>query len=339
MRQAGRYLPEYRELRSKEPNFMRFCKTPELACEATLQPLKRFDVDAAILFSDILTIPDAMGMDLAILPEKGPVIDNPIRSQRDIEKLLMPDVHESLSYVMKAIALIRQEIAGRLPLIGFSGSPWTLACYMVEGSGSKVFHTIKSMLYSEPKMLHSLLTRLTEMVVNYLNAQIVAGVEAVMVFDTWGGLLARQPYKDFSLYYLKQIASGLNREVNGTKIPLIFFTKNGGYWLELIADSGCDAIGVDWMIDIEKAKKRVGNLVALQGNLDPAVLLSKPPQIQQVVKDIIQAYGTGSGHVFNLGHGVHQTTPPDNVAVMVDAVHELSYSTQNVLFQSSAAES
>ena len=331
MRQAGRYLPEYRSFRSQVENFMDFCKIPELACEATLQPLARFDVDAAIIFSDILTIPEAMGMELSILPDRGPILPHPIQCQEDVDQLVSTDVNESLAYVMKAIALVRQELAGKLPLIGFSGSPWTLACYMVEGCGNHIFHRVRAMLYRAPEMLHTLLIRLTEMIIAYLNAQIEAGVEVIMVFDTWGGLLTPQTYQTFSLYYLTQIARSMTRHRHGKFIPLIFFTKQGGQWLEMTAKSGCDAVGLDWTIDIGHARALVGDRVALQGNLDPAILLAKPQDIQHAAKAIIQAYGPGSGHVFNLGHGVHETTPPDHVGILVDAVHQLSYSAQRVV--------
>lgn len=322
MRQAGRYLPEYRELRSKVPNFITFCKTPELTCKATLQPLARFDLDAAIIFSDILTIPAAMGMDLEISSEVGPVIHNPIRSARDLEKLMMPDVRESLSYVMEAISLVCKELNNKMPLIGFAGSPWTLACYMVEGYSSKTFNSAKSMLYCEPKIMHALLTKLTVLTLDYLNAQIVAGAQAIMLFDTWGGVLTPNAYKQFSLHYMSRIAQGVQREFEGNKIPLIFFTKNGGQWLEAIANSGCDAVSLDWTVGISDARVRIGDRVALQGNLDPAVLLAKPSKIRAAVKEIMQVYDGHPGHVFNLGHGIDKATPPDNVAVMIEAVHE-----------------
>lgn len=324
MRQAGRYLPEYRKLRSKVPDFMTFCKTPELACEATLQPLARFNLDAAIIFSDILTVPAAMGVDVEIAPDIGPVIHNPIHSMHDVEKLVMSDVEESLSYVMEAIQLVRQELNGKVPLIGFAGSPWTLACYLVEGRGSKTFNTVRSMLYRDPAMMHSLLAKLTAQTIDYLNAQIAAGAEAIMLFDTWGGLLTPSTYQEFSLNYMTQIASALQREFKGNKIPLVFFTKSGGQWLEAIAKSGCDAVSLDWTVDIADARKRVGDRVALQGNLDPAALFANPKEIRAAVKEIMEAYGQHPGHVFNLGHGIDKETPPDNVAVMVEAVHEFS---------------
>jgi len=322
MRQAGRYLPEYRKLRQQAPDFMNFCKNPELACEATLQPLARFDLDAAIIFSDILTVPEAMGVDVEIAPNVGPIIHNPIRSMQDVEKLKTNDAQESLSYVMEAIKLVRHELNGKVPLIGFAGSPWTLACYMIEGHGSKTFNAPRSMLYREPETLHVLLSKLAIQTVDYLNAQIRAGAQAIMVFDTWGGLLTPEMYQQFSLQYMSKIADGLLREFEGNKIPLIFFTKNGGQSLEIIAKSGCDAIGLDWTADIADARKRVGNQVALQGNLDPAVLFAKPPVIRAVINGIMEAYGPHPGHVFNLGHGIDKATPPESVAVMVEAVHE-----------------
>lgn len=324
MRQAGRYLPEYRATRAKAGNFLALCKTPELACEVTLQPLARFDLDAAIIFSDILTIPDAMGLGLYFSEGEGPKFKNPIRTTSDVAKLQVPDIDKTLRYVMDAIALTRRELNNKVPLIGFSGSPWTLATYMVEGSGSKEFHLIKSMLYSEPNTLHKLLDVLAKSVTEYLNAQIAAGAQAVMIFDTWGGILTTRNYQQFSLNYMAQIIAGLKREYNGAKIPVILFTKNGGQWLEKIADSGCDAIGLDWTIDISDARARVGDRVALQGNMDPGALFGTPERIREEVKNILNSYGSGTGHVFNLGHGISQHVSPDNVKVLVDAVHEFS---------------
>lgn len=324
MRQAGRYLPEYRATRAKAGNFLALCKTPELACEVTLQPLARFDLDAAIIFSDILTIPDAMGLGLYFSEGEGPKFKNPIRTTSDVAKLQVPDIDKTLRYVMDAITLTRRELNNKVPLIGFSGSPWTLATYMVEGSGSKEFHLIKSMLYGEPNTLHKLLDVLAKSVTAYLNAQIAAGAQAVMIFDTWGGILTTRNYQQFSLNYMAQIIAGLTREYNGTKIPVILFTKNGGQWLEKIADSRCDAIGLDWTIDIGDARARVGDRVALQGNMDPGALFGTPERIREEVKNILNSYGSGSGHVFNLGHGISQHVSPDNVKVLVDAVHEFS---------------
>jgi uroporphyrinogen decarboxylase len=322
MRQAGRYLPEFRQLRATKPNFMDFCKTPELAYEATLQPLRRFALDAAIIFSDILTIPDAMGMNLQILPAQGPVIHNPIRSMQDVEQLKMLDVNESLNYVFEAIRQVVKALNGRVPLIGFAGSPWTLACYMIEGCSSKTFQTAKTMLYRQPDILTALLERLTMLTIAYLNAQIKAGARVLMLFDTWGGILTTPAYQQFSLKYLSQIAHGVMREIDGEKIPLIFFTKNGGQWLEKIIDSGCDAIGLDWTVDIKHARALAGNRVALQGNLDPAILFADPEVIQNSVADILRNYGEGSGHVFNLGHGIDPATPIENVSAMIEAVHQ-----------------
>ena len=324
MRQAGRYLPEYRQLRATAPDFMAFCKTPELACEATLQPLARFDLDAAIIFSDILTIPDAMGLDVEVVPTQGPIIHNPIGSMRDIERLRMPDVNEALSYVMDAITLTRRELSEKVPLIGFAGSPWTLACYMVEGGGSKTFNRPRSMLYRSPEIMTALLERLTTMSIAYLNAQIAAGAQVVMLFDTWGGLLTPEDYRTFSLKYMSTIARGLNRQKDGKTIPVIFFSKGAAHSLASIADAGCDAVGLDWTVSMEEAKQCVGERVALQGNLDPAVLFAKPEQIQRATQSILQSYGNQVGHVFNLGHGIDPKTPVENVAVMVDAVHQYS---------------
>ncbi len=324
MRQAGRYLPEYRQLRAKTPNFMQFCKTPELAAEATLQPLARFALDAAIIFSDILTIPDAMGVELEVISGQGPVIQNPIRHSRDIEQLRKPDIADDLGYVMDAIKLTVKALDAKVPLIGFAGSPWTMATYMVEGGSSRIFQMIKTMMYREPKLLHTLLQRLTDIVIDYLNAQIDAGAEVIMLFDSWGGVLTKAAFKEFSLRYLQQIAENIKRSHNGHKIPLIFFTKNGGQWLELLADTNCDALGLDWTVDLADARRRVGDQVALQGNLDPMLLFAKPEKIREEVATLIKQYGPGEGHVFNLGHGIHKDTPPEHVAVMVDAVHELS---------------
>ncbi len=326
MRQAGRYLPEFRALRAKEPNFMRFCQTPELACEVTLQPLQRFDLDAAIIFSDILTIPDALGLHVEILPNTGPVIHNPIRSSSDVKRLPHPDVREALSYVFTAITLVKKALNGRVPLIGFAGSPWTVACYCVEGQTSKDFQRIRGLCYENPDLLHALLSHLSVITVDYLNAQIEAGADVVMLFDTWGGLLPPKAYQSFSLHYLTEIAQKIHRERNGVKIPVILFTKGGGQYLEAIADSGCDAVGLDWTIDIGSARARIGDRVALQGNLDPAVLLSNPDAVRSAVHEILLAYGGGSGHVFNLGHGIDPQTPVENVAAMIEAVHGFVHS-------------
>lgn len=324
MRQAGRYLPEYRATRAKAGDFLTLCKTPELACEVTLQPLARFDLDAAIIFSDILTIPDAMGLGLYFSEGEGPKFKNPIRTAVDVEKLHVPDPSKELRYVCDAISLTRRELNNKVPLIGFSGSPWTLATYMVEGAGSKEFHLIKSMLYREPQILHKLLSILAKSVIHYLNAQITAGAQTVMIFDTWGGVLTPRDYQEFSLSYMEQIVAGLTREYNGQKIPVILFTKNGGQWLEKIADTKCDAVGLDWTTDIGNARARVGDRVALQGNMDPGALFGTPERIRAEVKNILTSYGSGVGHVFNLGHGISQHVPPENVKILVDAVHEMS---------------
>lgn len=324
MRQAGRYLPEYRATREQAGNFLNLCKTPELACEVTLQPLRRFALDAAILFSDILTIPDAMGLGLTIEEGEGPVFANPIRDKATINNLSIPDPETDLVYVMDAVRLIRKELDGSVPLIGFSGSPWTLATYMIEGRGSKEFALAKGLMFEQPKSMHQLLGIVAESVTLYLNAQISAGAQAVMLFDTWGGVLTSRDYHEFSLGYMKQIIQGLNRDSQGHVVPIVVFTKGGGQWLEDIADSGCDAVGLDWIVDIGEARKRVGDRVALQGNLDPCILYSDAQRIRKETALILESYGPGSGHVFNLGHGIHPKIDPDKVKVLVDTVHELS---------------
>ncbi|SHG11535.1 uroporphyrinogen decarboxylase [Vibrio gazogenes] len=324
MRQAGRYLPEYREVRAQAGDFMTLCKNPELASEVTLQPLRRFPLDAAILFSDILTIPDAMGLGLYFEAGEGPKFTHPIQSRADVNKIGIPDPESELQYVMNAVRQIRHDLQGSVPLIGFSGSPWTLATYMVEGGSSKAFTKIKKMMYAEPETLHALLDKLADSVILYLNAQIKAGAQSVMVFDTWGGVLTPRDYRDFSLQYMHKIVDGLIKEHDGYKVPVTLFTKNGGMWLEQIAATGCDAIGLDWTINIEDAKARVGGQVALQGNMDPSMLYAPAPQIRDEVAQILAGFGEGSGHVFNLGHGIHLDVPPDNVDVFVNAVHELS---------------
>lgn len=320
MRQAGRYLPEYRETRAKAGDFLTLCKTPELACEVTLQPLKRFDLDAAILFSDILTIPDAMGQGLYFAEGEGPRFEKVIQNSRDVQALGIPDPENELAYVMNAIRVIKKELTN-LPLIGFAGSPWTLATYMVEGGSTREFIKIKSMLYREPQLLHGLLETLAGSVAQYLNAQIAAGVDAVMIFDTWGGVLSTPAYREFSLHYMSQIVSQLNREHAGKKIPVILFTKGAGLWLEDIAASGCDAIGLDWTINIADAKKRVGDKVALQGNMDPAMLFAAPDRIRQEANTILNDFGDGTGHVFNLGHGINKAVDPEHLKVLVEEVH------------------
>ena len=326
MRQAGRYLPEYRATREKAGSFMQLCMNPELACEVTLQPLRRFPLDAAILFSDILTIPDAMGLGLYFAEGEGPHFKHPVRTAADIEKLPVPDPEDKLRYVMDAVRLIRRELSGSVPLIGFSGSPWTLATYMVEGGSSKEFARIKKLMFDEPALAHQLLATTSRAVTLYLNAQIAAGAQAVMIFDTWGGVLTARDYKEFSLRYMQEILNGLTREADGRKVPVILFTKGGGPWLESIAASGCDAVGLDWTCDLSMARQRVGNKVALQGNMDPSVLYASPARIRTEVESILASYGPGNGHVFNLGHGIHTGINPDHVAVLVESVHTSSRS-------------
>ncbi len=324
MRQAGRYLPEYKAIRAEAGDFMALCTNPELACEVTLQPLRRFPLDAAILFSDILTIPDAMGLGLYFEAGEGPKFKSPIVDKAGVDKLAIPDPELELKYVMDAVRTIRKNLKGEVPLIGFSGSPWTLATYMVEGGSSKAFTKIKKMAFAEPSILHALLDKLADSVILYLNAQIAAGAQSVMVFDTWGGVLSPRDYKLFSLQYMEKIVAGLTRNYEGHKIPVTLFTKNGGMWLESIAATGCDAIGLDWTINIADAKARVGDQVALQGNMDPSILYAQPERIEQEVQDILAGFGEGDGHVFNLGHGIHLDVPPENAGVFVDAVHKYS---------------
>lgn len=324
MRQAGRYLPEYNQTRARAGDFLSLCKNPDLATEVTLQPLARFPLDAAILFSDILTIPDAMGLGLYFSQGEGPKFERPLRNEWEIRDLAAPDPGTHLRYVLDAVSQIRKALDNQVPLIGFSGSPFTLACYMVEGGSSSDFLLVKTMLYQRPDLLRHILEINAQAVTTYLNAQIEAGVQAVMIFDTWGGMLSHTAYHEFSLHYLERVMSGLKREHNGCRIPSIIFTKGGGHWLESIAATGCDAVGLDWTVDIGMARKRIGDKVALQGNLDPAVLLSSPEIIQAETAKILASFGHGSGHVFNLGHGIHQTTPPANARAMVEAVHELS---------------
>jgi len=324
MRQAGRYLPEYRATRAKAGDFMTLCTTPELACEVTLQPINRYALDAAILFSDILVIPHAMGLGLTVNEGTGPRFERPVRTAAEIKKLGIPDPEQDLRYVMDAVRLIRRELNDRVPLIGFAGSPWTLATYMVEGGGSREFTLIKAMLRDEPQTLHILLELLAHSVTAYLNAQIEAGAQAVMIFDTWGGVLGTEDYLKFSLRYMHQIVYELLREHEGRRVPSILFTKGGGQWLESIAGTGCDAVGLDWTVDIGEARKRVGDRVALQGNMDPAILLSTPERIRAEVAAILKSYGPHPGHVFNLGHGITPDVDPEHARVFVDAVHELS---------------
>jgi uroporphyrinogen decarboxylase len=325
MRQAGRYLPEYRASRAKAGNFMGLMQNPEFACEVTLQPLDRYpQLDAAILFSDILTIPDAMGQGLYFETGEGPRFKKVISCLADVEALPIPDPEQDLGYVMNAVRTIRSALNGRVPLIGFSGSPWTLATYMVEGGSSKDFRKSKAMLYDEPQTMHLLLDKLAQSVTSYLNGQILAGAQAVQIFDTWGGNLSAAAYQEFSLAYMNKIVSGLIREHEGRKVPVILFTKNGGLWLESIADSGADALGLDWSCDLGDARRRVGNRVALQGNMDPTVLYAKPAAIRAEVARILASYGNGSGHVFNLGHGITPEVDPAHAGAFMEAVHEYS---------------
>jgi uroporphyrinogen decarboxylase len=324
MRQAGRYLPEYRQIREQAGSFLNLCTNPELACEVTLQPLRRFDFDAAILFSDILTIPDAMGLGLYFTEGEGPKFKYPIKTAADIQKLPIPDPDIDLRYVVDAVRLIRKTLQGSVPLIGFSGSPWTLATYMVEGGSSKSFQKVKGLMYEQPKLLHVMLDKLAQSVAIYLNAQIEAGAQAVMLFDTWGGMLSSEDYSEFSLYYAKQVRALLNTTVNGQQIPTILFTKGGGLWLEAMTDAGYDALGLDWQTDLHNARTRVGDKVALQGNMDPIALYAQPDIIVEKVKTILAKYGAGSGHVFNLGHGILPDINPEHVKAMVDAVHQFS---------------
>ncbi len=325
MRQAGRYLPEYRATRAKAGDFVNLMKNPELACEVTIQPLDRYpQIDAAILFSDILTIPDAMGQGLYFETGEGPRFKKVVSSMADIEALPIPDAEQDLGYVMDAVRTIRRELNGRVPLIGFTGSPWTLATYMVEGGSSRDFRKSKAMLYDNPQAMHALLDKLARSITVYLNGQIQAGAQAVQIFDSWGGALSSAAYQEFSLRYMKQIIDGLIREHDGRRVPVILFTKGGGLWLESMADTGAEALGLDWTCDIGSARQRVGDKVALQGNMDPAVLHAKPAAIRAEVARILAAYGPGNGQVFNLGHGITPEVPPEHAKAFFEAVHELS---------------
>ncbi len=324
MRQAGRYLPEYRSIRKQAGDFLSLCQNPELACEVTLQPLRRYAFDAAILFSDILTIPDAMGQGLYFTEGEGPKFRKVIRSAADVDNLPDVNIADELSYVTDAVALIRKELNGSVPLIGFSGSPWTLATYMIEGGGSKDFRFAKQFLYNHPEAMHLLLDKLALAVTDYLNAQIRAGAQALQIFDTWGGILTSAAYREFSLDYMSKIIGGLITENEGRKVPVIVFTKNGGQWLQAIADCACQAIGLDWTTDIGTARSQVGERVALQGNMDPTLLYASTDSIRREVATILKSFGAGSGHVFNLGHGITPEVDPEHVAVVVEAVHELS---------------
>lgn len=324
MRQAGRYLPEYLKTRAEAGSFMNLCQTPDLACEVTLQPLRRFKLDAAIVFSDILTIPDVMGMNLYFEEGKGPIFANPITSSKDILDLPRPDVREDLAYVMNAVSLVRRELNGSVPLIGFSGSPWTLFTYMIEGGASKTFSKAKKLIYQEPALAHLLLEKLADTVTEYLNAQIESGAQIVQIFDTWGGVLSDQAFSEFSLRYLERIVSGLIRENEGRRVPVILFCKACNTQLEALAESGCDALGVDWTISLREARERVGSRVALQGNMDPAILLADPSVIRREASHTLTSFGQAEGHVFNLGHGITPDVDPENLGALITAIRELS---------------
>jgi uroporphyrinogen decarboxylase len=323
MRQAGRYLPEYNATRKKAGSFLALAQTPELACEVTLQPLDRFPLDAAILFSDILTVPDAMGLGLHFVEGEGPKFSQPVRTEADVARLQVPPM-EKLRYVFDAVALIRRSLDGRVPLIGFAGSPFTLACYMIEGGGSDDFRLVKTLMYARPDLMHRILDVNARAVTAYLNAQIAAGAQAVQLFDTWGGTLAHGAYQEFSLAYSRQVLQGLTRMHEERVVPRILFTKGGGQWLEDMAASGADALGIDWQTSLADARRRVGDKVALQGNLDPNVLFAPPGVIGSEVQRVLDAFGHGNGHVFNLGHGISQFTPPEHVFALVEAVHTRS---------------
>lgn len=322
MRQAGRYLPEYRKLREKAGDFLSLCKTPELACEITLQPLRRYHLDAAILFSDILTIPDAMGLGLHFIEGEGPQFLYPLRTLSDIVKLPVPVIEDELDYVLNAVKMIRHTMPNDLPLIGFSGSPWTLACYMVEGGSSKDYKRVLRLMYESPESMHLLLTKLSNAVIDYLSLQVSSGVNVIMLFDTWGGILSTPQFQTFSLNYMQQIVSHL--KMKHPNVPIIVFTKGGGLWLKDLASIGCDALGLDWTCSLTYAREVVGEKVALQGNLDPTILLTNPQCIKSHVEKILDSYGFGSGHIFNLGHGITPDVPPEHVQVMIEAIHKLS---------------
>lgn len=322
MRQAGRYLPEYNETRRRAGSFMDLCRNPQFATEVTLQPLARFQLDAAILFSDILTVPDAMGLGLYFAEGEGPKFERPLREEWEIRDLSVPDPYGNLRYVLDAVAEIRRALDDSVPLIGFSGSPFTLACYMIEGGASDDFRRIKTLLYDRPDLLHHVLDINARAVADYLNAQIEAGAQAVMIFDTWGGVLAHEAYLEFSLHYIRRVVDSLLGERHGERVPSIVFTKGGGVWLDEIADSGCDAVALDWTVDLGAARERVGGKVALQGNLDPMALFAGPDTVAREARRVLDSFGAGPGHVFNLGHGISQFTPPESVATLVSTVHE-----------------
>lgn len=324
MRQAGRYLPEYCETRARAGSFMGLAQNPDYATEVTLQPIDRYGIDAAILFSDILTVPDAMGLGLSFVAGEGPVFARPVQTEEDVARLYVPDPNVELKYVTDAVSSIRRALDNRVPLIGFSGSPFTLACYMIEGRGSRDFRTVKTMMYRRPDLLHSILDVNARAVASYLNAQIKAGAQAVQIFDTWGGMLADGDFQAFSLRYTKQVLDQLIRVNDGEAVPSIVFTKGGGEWLSDIAVTGCDAVGLDWTVNLTRARTLIGDRVALQGNLDPLALFGDEESIRREVRRVLDAYGTGSGHVFNLGHGINQFTPIENVQILVDEVHAYS---------------
>ena len=324
MRQAGRYLPEYREIRKEAGDFMTLCSTPELACEVTLQPVRRFPLDAAILFSDILTIPDAMGLGLHFVEGEGPRFREPVRTAADIRRLAAPDVSEKLGYVFDAVRLVRRELGGRVPLIGFAGSPWTVGTYMVEGGSSREFTRIKGLAREEPALLERLLETVAAATADYLNAQSEAGAQVLMIFDTWGGALQPDDYRRFSLAPMQRILDELERERGGTRVPVILFTKGAGPLLADMSETGCDALGVDWTTDLATARELTADRVALQGNLEPAVLKQPPQAIEAAVAGVLESYGRGPGHVFNLGHGITPDVDPDHLRIMIDTVHRLS---------------
>ena len=328
MRQAGRYLPDYRATRASAGDFLTLCKTPEMACEVTLQPIDHFGLDAAILFSDILTIPDAMGLELVLEEGVGPVFQKPLMGAADINELAVPDMHADLGYVMDAVALIRRELNDRVPLIGFTGSPWTLASYMVEGKGSKDFAKVKGLMFGEPELMHTLLNVVTDAVIEYLRAQVRAGVQSLMVFDTWGGMLSTAAFKTFSLAYMQRIVTAIKSDSDCKDVPIVLFTKGGGQWLEMLADTGCDGLGLDWTIDIAQAKQRVGDRVILQGNMDPVVMSTTGAAVESQARAVLDGYGQvgaqDRGHIFNLGHGIQPTAKPDNMRVLVETVKSYS---------------
>ncbi len=324
MRQAGRYLPEYRASRSRAGSFMDLCTSPEMACEVTLQPLERYPLDAAIIFSDILTIPDAMGLGLYFEEGEGPRFRKTVRTAADVDNLPELKVEDDLGYVMSAVSTVRRELNGRVPLIGFSGSPWTLATYMVEGESSKDFRRAKTMAFDQPQLMHELLDKLARAVTDYLNGQIKAGAQAIQIFDTWGGALSGTAYREFSLNYMEKIIKGLIKENEGREVPVIMFTKNGGQWLEHMADAGAHALGLDWTTEIGLARARVGHKVALQGNMDPTMLYASPARIREEVGTILESFGSGPGHIFNLGHGITPEVDPEHAGAFINAVHELS---------------